>query len=49
MVKKIRNIIDNAAAPIESVFHTHCSDQGVPRKMRLTDFKTFVKKFIEKA
>ena len=48
MVKKIKGILVGSKVSLESVFNDFCSDKGL-KKMNQSDFKRFVKKYIDKA
>jgi hypothetical protein len=48
MVKKIKSILSGSKVSLESVFNDFCSDKAL-KKMNQSDFKRFVKKYIEKA
>jgi len=48
MLKKIRGILTGSKIALETVYNEFCTDK-INKKMSQSDFKRFVKKYIEKA
>jgi hypothetical protein len=48
MLKKIRDIIFGSKVPLENIYNEFCTDK-LQKKMSQTDFKKFVKKYVDKA